>query len=135
MNSLSSARSTVPGPAGGARILIADDVLSHRELMRYALESSGYEVIEAEDGEQAVERATGFAPHIVILDLNMPKMNGCAAAMALRGIPAFTATPIIALTANTSDQSPEEITLAGFNHYLVKPVGPARLRKCISDLL
>jgi CheY-like chemotaxis protein len=117
------------------RILIADDVLSHRELLRYALETSGYEVVEVESCEQAVEQAPAFAPHIVILDLNMPKMGGCAAARALHGIAAFEKTPIVALTAATPDHFPVEFDQAGFSEYLVKPVGPARLRQCIADLL
>ena len=72
-----------------ARILIADDVPSHRELLRTILEVSGYEVDEAEDGEQVVARAPGFSPHLFILDLDMPKMNGCQAAIALRQLPEF----------------------------------------------
>ncbi len=117
------------------RILIADDTLSHRELLRYALETSGYEVAEANNCEDAIEQASAFAPHIVILDLNMPKMGGCAAALVLRAIPAFASTPIVALTAATPDQFPVEFDQAGFSEYLVKPVGPARLRQCIAALL
>lgn len=118
-----------------ARILIADDRLSHRELMRYTLETSGYEVVEAESCEQAIEQAPIFAPHIVILDVNMPRMGGCAAARVLRGIPAFKNTPIVALTAATSDQFADAVEQAGFSKYLIKPVGPAQLRQCIAALL
>lgn len=119
----------------GARILIADDVRNHRHLLRHTLESSGYQVAEAEDGEQAVEQAPGFAPHLVILDINMPKMDGCAAAKALRAIPGLEHTPIIALTAGTSALVVDEIAKAGFSQYLVKPVGPAKLRQCVLALL
>ena len=114
--------------------MIADDSWSSRELLRSILESSGYEVIEAEDCEQVLERAFAFKPHLVILDLQMPKMNGCAAAAALRKIPAFMKTPIVALTATLSDAIPEQILQAGFTGYLVKPIGPARLRQCIASL-
>ena len=117
------------------RILIADDTLSSRELLRSILEGSGYEVVEAEDGEEVIERATAFMPHLMILDLQMPKLNGCAAATALRRIPAFRTTPIVALTAALSDVAPEQIAEAGFTSYLVKPIGPARLRQCIASLL
>jgi len=117
------------------RILIADDTLSSRELLRSILESSGYEVVEAEDGEQVLEKAAVFKPHLVILDLQMPKLNGCAAATALRKLPAFERTPIVALTAALSDAVPEQIRKAGFTSYLVKPIGPARLRQCIANLL
>jgi two-component system chemotaxis response regulator CheY len=118
-----------------ARILIADDSLSSRELLRAILEGNGYEVLEAEDGEQVLERAIVFKPHLVILDLQMPKLNGCSAVNALRKIPAFESTPIVALTAALSDAVPEQIAEAGFTCYLVKPIGPARLRQCIASLL
>jgi len=118
-----------------ARILIADDTLSSRELLRSILERSGYDVVEAEDGEQALERANAFQPHVVILDLQMPRLDGCSTAMALRKIPAFGLTPIVALTAAVSELVPEKIAAAGFTGYLVKPIGPARLRECIAKLL
>ncbi len=117
------------------RILIADDTMSSRDLLRSILESSGYEVVEAEDCEQVLERASAFNPHLVILDLQMPKLDGCAAAAALRKIPAFEKTPIVALAAAVSDAVPEKMAQAGFTGYLVKPIGPARLRQCIASLL
>jgi CheY-like chemotaxis protein len=122
-------------PGLGARILIADDVMNHRNLLRHTLEASGYEVEEAKDGQQAVEQASGFAPHLVILDINMPRMDGCAAAKALHAIPGLEHTPIIALTAATSNAVAADIAQAGFSQYLVKPVGPAQLRQCVLALL
>jgi CheY-like chemotaxis protein len=121
--------------ATAARILIADDDPSSRELLRSILESSGYEVVEAEDGVQVMERAPDFAPDLVILDIQMPNMDGLAAAKALRNIPSFEKTPIVALTAASSRLLPAEISQSGFTSYLVKPIGPARLRQHISDLL
>lgn len=117
------------------RILIADDTLSSRDLLRSILESCGYEVVEAEDCEQVIERASVFKPHLVILDLQTPKLDGCAVATALRKIPAFKKTPIVALAAAVSDAVPEQMAQAGFTGYLVKPIGPTRLRQCIAGLL
>jgi len=132
-NSLDRSGGTTPPLA--KRILIADDTLSSRELLRSILESSGYEVVEAEDCEQVIGRAIAFKPHLVILDLQMPQLDGCAAAMALRKIPAFAKTPIVALAATLLDAIPEVMEQAGFTGYLVKPIGPARLRQCIASLL
>jgi CheY-like chemotaxis protein len=132
-NSLDSSGNAKQSPA--KRILIADDSLSSRELLRSILESCGYEVVEAEDCGQVLERAMTFEPHLVILDLQMPKLDGCIAAAALRKIPAFKKTPIVALAAALSDAVPEKMAKAGFTGYLVKPIGPARLRQCIADLL
>lgn len=118
-----------------ARVLIADDTPSSRDLLRAILESCGYEIAEAEDGEQVIERAMAFDPHLFILDLQMPKLSGCAAAAALRKIPAFATTPILALTAALFDTAPEQIACAGFSYFLVKPVSPPRLRHCVASLL
>jgi len=117
------------------RVLIADDALSSRELLRSILEGSGYHVAEAEDRQQVFDRAAAFKPHLIILDLQMPNLDGCATAMALRALVAFKKTPIIALTAAASDAVPEKIAEAGFTGYLIKPIGPVRLRKYIASLL
>ncbi len=90
---------------------------------------------EAEDGEQVLEAAVLFKPHLIVLDLQMPKLDGYAAVVALRKIRAFAKTPIVALTAALSDAVPEQLAQAGFTGYLVKPIGPARLRQCITSLL
>lgn len=129
------ARTTQMKPAAAARILIADDDPSSRQLLRSILESSGYEVVEAEDGIQVLERAPDFAPDLVILDIQMPKMDGIDAAKALRNIPSFDNTPIVALTAASSRLLPEDISQTSFTRYLIKPIGPAKLRECISELL
>lgn len=70
-----------PHPA--ARILIADDSTSSRELLRFILEDIGHKVAEARDGEQVIAQATLFIPHLIILDLQMPKLDGWATAAAL----------------------------------------------------
>jgi len=134
-------KDTLPGRSRGrigllsARILIADDSLSSRELLRFILEDSGYEVIEAADGEQVIERTPIFNPHLVIVDLHMPKLDGWAVVIALRKLPSCKKTPIVALTAAPSDAVPEKMISAGFTDYLIKPIGPARLRQCIASLL
>jgi len=117
------------------RILIADDPLSSRELLRSMLEAGGYEVRDAGDGEQVLERASTFLPELMILDLLIPKLDGYETAKVLRKMEAFRTTPLIALVAAWSDASPERIAQAGFTGYLVKPVLPSQLRKCISGLL
>lgn len=103
--------------------------------MRTILERCGYEVLEAEDGEQVLQRALKFEPHMVILDLQMPKVDGYSAALALRMIPAFKWIPIVALAAVLADVSPEQTNQAGFTQFLVKPISPARLRECVTHLL
>ena len=67
-----------------AKILIADDDPHIRQLLAFALEKAGYEVVEAEDGEAALERAQSAAPDLLVLDLNMPRLNGLDVCRQLR---------------------------------------------------
>ncbi|MGC9198792.1 MAG: response regulator [Acidobacteriaceae bacterium] len=117
------------------RILIADHPLSSRELLRSMLEADGYDVCDAEDGEQVLQRASTLLPQLILLDLLIPKLDGYQTASALRKMQIFQTTPLIALAAAWSDAAPERIFQAGFTCYLVKPVLPAQLRKCLSGLL
>ena len=121
-------------PSEPKRVLIADDTASSRELLRSILEASDYLVAEAKDGEQVLEIARTFWPHLVILDLQMPKLDGYATVRALRREPALQRTPIIALTAAITQTVPEKIFEAGFTAYLVKPIGPLKLGQCIAKV-
>jgi CheY-like chemotaxis protein len=116
------------------RILIADDAASARDLVRAILGRSGYELFEAEDGEQALESATRLQPDLVILDLQMPKLDGCSVASRLRTMPLFERTPILALSAAISQTEHARLIQAGFSRFLAKPISPARLRSTIIDM-
>ena len=120
---------------GSKRILIADDAASSRDLLRAILESVCYQVDEATNGEQVLEMVFAFKPDLIILDLQMPKLNGYETAVALRAMPHVALTPIVALTAAATHTWPKRLLDAGFSAYLVKPIGPARLRDCISTLV
>jgi CheY-like chemotaxis protein len=117
------------------RILIADDAASSRDLLRSILEVSDYIVEEAVDGAEVLANVEAFRPHLIILDLQMPKLDGYATAAALRQMPRLRLTPIIALTAAPTQTAPDKILEAGFSGYLVKPIGPSRLRKCVAEAL
>lgn len=117
------------------RILIADDTASSRDLLRSILEANGHIVEEAQDGQQVLEIIEAFGPHLVILDLHMPQLDGYSTAAALKEIPIFERTPIVALTAAITQTAPERISEAGFSAYLVKPIRPSSLRQCVANLL
>jgi CheY-like chemotaxis protein len=116
------------------RILVADDAPSARDLVRSILGRSEYEVFEAEDGQEAVACATRIKPDLVILDLQMPKLDGCSVASTLRSMPSFEGTPILALSAGISQEEPAKLTQAGFSRCLAKPISPARLRSAIIEM-
>ena len=117
------------------QVLIADDSESSRDLLRFILERSGCNVIEAQDGEEALSLALSLFPDLLILDLNMPLRDGYSVTSALRSMPAFARTPIIALSAGIAQTDQVSIAAAGFSMFLPKPVPPAQLRACITTFL
>jgi two-component system cell cycle response regulator DivK len=117
------------------RILIADDRASSRELLRIALETVGYEVSEARDGEEAVSLARELGPDLIVLDMQMPTVDGAEAVRLLRQDPRFATLPIIALTAYGVRGDREKALTAGFTSYLSKPVAVSVLRAEVARLL
>jgi two-component system cell cycle response regulator DivK len=116
-------------------ILIADDRESSRELLRLVLERAGYEVVEAEDGEQALARARADHPDLILLDLQMPGLDGYEVLAALRREARFENLPVLALTASAMRGDRERIMEAGFTDYLAKPAGPEVLRETVARML
>lgn len=122
-------------PRSGQVILIADDKQSNRELLRAILEHANYVVVEAADGEAALLIAAESSPHLVILDIHMPKRDGFRVLEELRKDPILHAVPIMALTASASFSEQDRIMDSGFDACFVKPIGPARLREVVASLL
>lgn len=116
-------------------ILVADDKASSRELVRTVLEHSGYRVVEAVDGEDAVRRAIDLEPDLVLLDLHMPNLDGFGAIEKLRAVPRFAATPVVALTASAMREDRERALAAGFTGFVTKPIRLADLRGEVERLL
>ena len=117
------------------RILVAEDRPASLELIRTVLESSGYEVIEAMDGQQAVERASETPVDLILLDLQMPKLDGFGVVTYLRKDPRFQSTPIVALTASAMQGDRERALAAGFSSYITKPVDLTALRSEMERLI
>jgi CheY-like chemotaxis protein len=110
------------------RILIVDDLDTNRELVRTLLEATGQEVEEAPSGFQAVSLAMGQPFDIILMDLQMPGMDGFAASRAIRQLSHLNnSTPIIALSANVLAEHIEEAKQAGMNDHVSKPIVPTRL--------
>jgi two-component system cell cycle response regulator DivK len=118
-----------------SKILIADDRAPSRELIREILEISGYEVVEASDGGEALEKARELVPDLILLDIEMPTLDGFDVIQQLRSDPRFTATPIVALTASAMPGDREKALQAGFTGYISKPVRLAELRAEVGRLL
>lgn len=110
------------------RILVAEDRPGSLELIRTVLESAGYEVIEALDGQEALDKAFDNPVDLILLDLQMPKIDGFGVLAHLRRDSRFRNVPVVALTANAMQGDRERALAAGFSSYLAKPVDLAMLR-------
>lgn len=117
------------------KILIADDKATSRELLRTVLERQGYEVMEASDGEEALQKALAELPDLILLDLQMPRRSGYEVLGELRKDARHAALPIIALTASAMQGDRERALAAGFTGYLAKPVALVHLREEVQRLL
>lgn len=117
------------------RILIADDKPEGRELVRTVLENTGFDVHEAADGIEALSAAHRLQPHLIILDLHMPGLDGFGVIKELRAHPAFCDTPVMALTASAMQGDRARALAAGFTGYLAKPVSLKALRSEVVRLL
>jgi two-component system cell cycle response regulator DivK len=117
------------------RILVADDNAASRELIREVLEMSGYDVVEAADGRDAVSRARESSPDLVLVDIQMPRLDGYGVLRELRADPLLSSLQVVALTAFAMQGDRERALDAGFDGYITKPVEIAALREEIKKLL
>jgi CheY-like chemotaxis protein len=118
-----------------SKILVAEDNLPNRELIREILESCGHEVIEAEDGQQALERLKEFTPDLILLDIQMPVLDGYAVLRELRQTPRFATLKVLALTAYAMQGDREKALQSGFDGYLTKPIDMTLLPKQLEEFL
>ena len=121
-----------PGDAALARlsILLADDVEVNREMALTVLERAGHVVVLAEDGRQAVERYAAGCFHLVLMDVQMPEMDGMQATQAIRALEkaaGLPRTPIVAMTAYAAAEDRDNCLAAGMDDYLSKPAKPAQM--------
>jgi len=117
------------------KILVVDDRASSRELVRTVLEHCGYEVIEAGDGVEALEKALATHPELILLDLQMPAIDGFGVIERLRREDGFAAIPIVALTASAMHGDRQKAMAAGFSGYISKPIRLTNLRSEVERLL
>ncbi|MFA6289920.1 MAG: response regulator [Opitutaceae bacterium] len=112
-------------------VLIIEDNEQNRYLATFLLERHGYRVTAASDGPGGIELARSLAPDLILLDIQLPKMDGHAVARALRDIPELRATPVIAVTSYAMVGDREKSLAAGCTGYIEKPINPETF---ISDI-
>ena len=116
------------------RILIADDNAVSRELLRHILKGACDEIIEASEGREALQKAVEARPDLVLLDLEMPRLDGYAVLRRLRQDPCLAATRVVAVTARAMQGDREQALAAGFDGYVTKPINAVEVRRCVARL-
>ena len=117
------------------KIMIVEDDPRNMKLVMMALRPHGYTLLEATDGEEAVETALRDTPDLILMDMQLPKMSGIEVTRKLRGESAFSRIPIIALTAYAMKGDDEKFIEAGCDAYLSKPVNTRELPGVIAEIL
>jgi two-component system cell cycle response regulator DivK len=115
--------------------LVVEDFEDSRFMMRKLLEMSGYRVLEASDGEQAVQVALRSRPALILMDLSLPKLDGLAATRQIRQHKGFRKIPIVAVSAHDSPESRAEALAAGCNEYVAKPIDFDQLNSLLDRFL
>ena len=117
------------------KILAVDDSASMRQMVVFTLESAGYDVVEAVDGQQALDIAKNESFDLVLSDINMPVMNGIELVKQLRQLEAYKYTPILMLTTETSSDRKMAGKGAGATGWVVKPFNPDKLLATIKKVI
>jgi two-component system chemotaxis response regulator CheY len=115
-------------------ILVIDDSASLRQVVKMALVGAGYNVIEAGDGQAALNLLDGRQVNMAVCDVNMPIMNGIEFVRAAKQLPAYKFMPILMLTTESQEEKKEQGKAAGAKAWMVKPFSPTQLVNAVSKL-
>jgi len=118
-----------------ASIMTVDDSASMRQMVSFTLKDAGYEVVEAVDGVDALEKAKGKSVNLVVTDVNMPRMDGIALIAELRTLPSYKFTPILMLTTESGADKKQAGKAAGATGWIVKPFNPDQLLATVKRVL
>jgi len=116
-------------------ILAVDDSASIRQMVAFTLKGGGYEVTEATDGQDGLNKAKLKSYNLVLTDQNMPKMDGLTLIKSLRGIPQYRSVPILMLTTESGDAMKAQGKAVGATGWLVKPFDPQKLLEVVKKVI
>lgn len=116
-------------------VMIVDDSASLRQTVKICLSSAGYEVIEAVDGQDGLNKLDGRPVHLIIADVNMPVMGGFEMVRAIKQMDSYRFTPIMILTTESDETKKREGQMAGAKAWVVKPFRPEHLLAAVSKLI
>jgi len=116
-------------------ILLVEDTEDNRQMMRKLLEMSGYRVVEATNGEEAVKVTKEEEPRLILMDLSLPIIDGLAATRLIRNLPSGERLPIIAVSAHDTADFHAEALAAGCDAYITKPIDYPELEELVERLM
>lgn len=119
----------------GKTILIVDDSMSMRQLVKMTLTSAGHQVIEAVDGRDALSKLDGQKINLIISDVNMPNLDGIGLVRAIKAHASYRFTPIVMLTTESEQAKKAEGQAAGARAWIVKPFQPQQLLSAVDKLV
>ena len=117
------------------RILVVEDQEDNRRILRVLLKNSGYEMVEAEDGEQALEAVAKQRPDLILMDIQLPRLDGYETTRRIKANPELKAIPIIAVTSYALSGDEGKARAAGCDDYVTKPFSPLKLLEKIRGYL
>lgn len=116
-------------------VLAIDDSPSIRQMVAFTLKNSGYDVVEAVDGMDGLDKAKSKPVNLVLTDQNMPRMDGLTLIKTLRSMPVYKSVPILMLTTEASDTMKQQGRAVGATGWLVKPFDPQKLVEVVKKVL
>jgi two-component system cell cycle response regulator DivK len=117
------------------RILVVEDHEDNRQILRILLAGAGFDMLEAWDGEAALKTAASERPDLILMDIQLPGLNGYEVTQRLKADPALRAIPIIAVTSYALSGDEDKATEAGCDAYVTKPYHPRQLLAKIKEFL
>ena len=117
------------------RILVVEDTPDNRQIMRDLLTSAGFEVIEAGDGANGVEAAMRYQPELILMDMQLPGIDGYEATRRIKAHPETHRIPVVAVTSYALSDDASKARAAGCNGYVAKPFSPRQLLATVRSLL
>jgi two-component system cell cycle response regulator DivK len=117
------------------RILVIEDQLDNRQILRDLLTSADFEVIEAVDGETGLAAAAAYRPDLILMDIQLPGLDGYEATRRLKADAALQAIPVIVVTAHALNGAEDKARAAGCDDYISKPISPRQLLAKVREYL
>ena len=117
------------------KILVVEDTEDNRQILRDLLGMAGYEMVEAHDGAQGVAMAAEHRPDLILMDIQMPVLDGYEATRRIKAAPALAASPIVAVTSYALSGDEQKARDAGCNDYIAKPYSPRQMLAKVREIL